>query len=57
MERQIRVRAFPGAKKELVKEEGEDKLKIFVREPAQNNLANRRIMQLVAEYAKVDISA
>jgi uncharacterized protein YggU (UPF0235/DUF167 family) len=47
----IRVQAFPDAKKEAVIEAAPGKLRIFVREPAQNNLANRRIIQLVAAYA------
>jgi len=55
MTRQIRVRAFPDAKKEFVQEEEPGKLKIFVREPPKKNMANRRITQLVAEYADVNI--
>jgi len=54
--RQIKVRAFPDAKKEQVIEDEPDRLKIFIREPAQNNMANKRITQLVAEYAGVSVS-
>lgn len=45
----IRVKVLPGVKKELVKELGENRLEIHVKEPAQANLANKRVMELVAE--------
>jgi uncharacterized protein YggU (UPF0235/DUF167 family) len=45
----IRVKVFAGVKKELVKEIGENRLEIHVKEPAEANLANKRVLELVAE--------
>lgn len=45
----LRVIVTPGAKKESVEERGASELALSVREPAQQNLANRRVVQLVAE--------
>ena len=47
MEKIIQVKVFAGAKKEKVENDG-DKWTIYVREPAQNNLANMRIRELIA---------
>jgi uncharacterized protein YggU (UPF0235/DUF167 family) len=44
----IRVNATAGAKKELVTKVAEDRYDIYVREPAEHNLANGRIKMLVA---------
>ena len=44
----IRIKVFPGAKKERVIEDGA-KLTIYVREQAVNNLANRRVCGILAE--------
>ncbi|MBI2046473.1 MAG: DUF167 domain-containing protein [Parcubacteria group bacterium] len=49
----IRVNAIAGAKKESVKEIGENRLEIAVREPAERNMANKRITELVAAYCGV----
>ena len=49
----IRVNATAGAKKESVKEIGENRLEIVVREPAERNMANKRITELVAAYCGV----
>jgi len=53
MEREIKVKVFPGAKKEEILDDGEGKLRIFVREPAQHNLANKRVVIVVAEHMGV----
>jgi len=59
MEKIITVKVFAGAKKEKVekpdKNEGCD-LRVFVREPAQKNMANRRVRELVARYYEVAIT-
>lgn len=47
----------PGAKKELVKEESEGRLRIQVRERAERNLANTRVRELVAQHYHVSIGA
>lgn len=46
----IRVKAFPGSKKDHVEETGEKVLRIFVREAAQDNQANRAVIRAISEY-------
>jgi len=47
----IRVKAFPGARKEKVIALGDHAYEMYVREPAERNMANNRFRQLVAlEY-------
>ena len=50
----VKVRAKPGAKKERIIEMGDEReLTIHVREPAQQNFANRRIIEILAERFSV----
>lgn len=51
----IRVRVFPAQKSELVKEVGENRLEIRVREKAEQNLANKRVMEILAEKYGVSL--
>jgi len=44
----IRVKVLAGVKKELVKELGENRLEIHVKEPASANLANKKVLEIVA---------
>lgn len=46
----VRVEVRPGAKRESVEKKGPDALLVSVREPAERNLANRRVTALVAEH-------
>lgn len=47
----VRVRVFPDSKKETLNKVGESRYEICVREPAERNLANRRVQYLLAvEY-------
>ncbi len=46
----IRLKAFPGSKKKKVEEVGENKLRVYVREIAENNTANHAIIKAVAEH-------
>lgn len=50
----VRVHAVPDARKERV-EEKEGSLTIWVKEPAAQNLANRRIRELVAQHYGVGV--
>lgn len=50
----IKVLVTPGAKKEKIEEKG-DTLRISVREPATQNLANTRVRELVAELFKAPV--
>lgn len=49
----IKVRVIAGAKKESIEEVSAGYLKISVKEPAERNLANRRIVELVAAHYKI----
>ncbi len=45
----IRVVVYPGVKKEVVIKKGEDRFEVRVKEPAERNSANRRVLTLIAE--------
>lgn len=48
----VKVRVFPGNKKEVVQKISDSTYEIRVKEPAERNLANQRIRELIAlEYA------
>ena len=49
----VRVRAKPSARKEQIIEVDDRELVIHVREPAERNLANKRIIQILAERYEV----
>lgn len=49
----VKVRAITGAKKEHVEEAGKDTLRIYVKEKAERNMANRRIIEIVARHFSV----
>lgn len=44
----IRINATPGAKKEQFKQVAPDRYHIHVKEPAERNMANNRIRELLA---------
>lgn len=44
----IKVTVSPGSKKETIEEVGDRAYRITVREPAEQNLANRRVCELLA---------
>ncbi|MCC6324004.1 DUF167 domain-containing protein [Candidatus Nomurabacteria bacterium] len=49
----VKVKVFAGAKKEAVKEIGENRYEIHVKEKAERNLANTRVISLVADLYKI----
>ncbi len=49
----VRVKAFPDSKKDHIEETSEKVLRVFVREAAQNNQANRAVIRAVSEYYTV----
>lgn len=49
----VKVRVIAGAKKEMFEIISENHFKISVKEPAKQNLANRRIVELIARHFKV----
>ena len=51
----IKVHVFAGAKKELVTAKGRDAYTISVREPAERNMANRRVSELLASERGISV--
>ena len=49
----IHVKVIAGVKKESLKQKSEDHFEISVREKAERNMANLRVLALVAEYFKI----
>ncbi len=45
----IRVHAIPGSRRERIVKEDETTFRIEIREPAERNLANKRIREILAE--------
>ena len=48
----VSAQVFAGAKKEKVIKISEEKYEIYVKEPAQNNLANKRVLYLLSQIFK-----
>lgn len=46
----IRVRVSSGAKKEVFSVDSEESFLVSVKEPAEQNLANKRVLELVAGH-------
>ena len=55
--RNIRVTAFPKSRKEKIVVVADDRLECYVREPAEHNLANTRIRELVAQHCDVPVAS
>lgn len=51
----IHAKVTAGAKKESLKQKNKDHFLISVKEKAERNLANKRVIELVAEYFKVPV--
>ena len=49
----VHVKVTAGARKESFKQKSEDHFEISVKEKAEKNMANSRVLELVAEYFKV----
>ncbi len=49
----IHVKVTAGAGKESFEKKSEDHFEISVKEKAERNMANARVLQIVAEYFKV----
>lgn len=52
----IRVTAFPESKKEKIIQLENGSLEIYVKEPAQRNLANTRVRECVAAHVGVPVA-
>ncbi|MCK5022075.1 MAG: DUF167 domain-containing protein [Candidatus Pacebacteria bacterium] len=51
----IKVNVFPRSKKEKIKEVGLNRFEVRVREKAERNLANKRVLEIMARYFEVDM--
>jgi len=52
----IHIKVTAGARKESWKEKSEDHFEVSVKEKAENNIANARVLELVAENFKVPVN-
>jgi uncharacterized protein YggU (UPF0235/DUF167 family) len=52
----IHVKVTAGAKKESFKKKSEDHFEISVKERAERNMANKRVLEIVAGHFKVPVS-
>ncbi len=52
----VSVRVVAKAKQEKVEELPQGRLKIWVKEPAERNLANRRVTELVAGHLELPLA-
>ncbi|MBP6923971.1 MAG: DUF167 domain-containing protein [Candidatus Pacebacteria bacterium] len=53
----IKVRVYPGMKKESITKVGEDSFEVITKAPAERNLANVRVRELIAVQYEVPVSA
>lgn len=51
----VKVRVTPKAKKETVNRVSNTELAVTVREPAEQNLANRRVREIVSEVYEISL--
>ena len=52
----IHVKVSAGERKESFKQKSEDHFEIFVKEKAERNMANARVLELVASHFKIPVS-
>lgn len=52
----IHVKVTAGAKKEFWKKKSEDHFEVSVKEKAERNIANVRVLELVASHFKVPVN-
>lgn len=50
----IKLRVLTESKKEEIEKISEDTLRVWVKEPAEDNRANRRILELMKEFFKTN---
>lgn len=51
----VKAKVTPGAKVEKVERKADDLFVLAVREPAERNLANRRVAEIIAREFKVPV--
>ncbi len=53
----IKVKVQAGAKKEKITEKSDNRFEISVKEPAERNLANTRILEIIANIFEINIKS
>lgn len=53
----IKVKVEAGSKKEKLEKLSENRFKINVREPAERNIANKRVCEIIANVYKINIKS
>ena len=53
----IKVRVVPKAKREQIKRINDQTFELTVKEPAERNLANNRIKEMISEFSAVETKA
>jgi uncharacterized protein YggU (UPF0235/DUF167 family) len=46
----IKVKVFPGSKTEELREKSENGFEVRVKEKAENNLANKKVLEILSRY-------
>lgn len=49
----IKVKVFPNSKKQEIQKKSENSFIVYVKEPAERNLANKKVCQVIAEQFKI----
>ncbi len=52
----IHAKVMAGVKKESLKQKSEDHFEVSVKEKAEHNLANKRVLELVSLHFKIPVS-
>ena len=52
----IRIKAFPDAKKASIEETAPQVVRVFVREPAQDNQANKAVLAAIAAFYEIPVN-
>jgi len=51
----IKVKVIAGSKKELIQKKSENSFFIWVKEPAERNLANKKVCEIIAKEFNVSV--
>lgn len=50
----LKVTVYPGVKREKIVKKKADSWEVWVKEPAERNLANQRVKEIIAEQTMLD---
>jgi uncharacterized protein YggU (UPF0235/DUF167 family) len=50
----IKIKVFPGSKKESVEKKSEDSFAVYLREKAEKGMANKKLRGIIAAYFNVN---